>query len=223
MSLFLPLDDMIAGSDALYAELSSRLPSQLHFSNARSELASVSASLAIEHAQSILMLIAEGKPSSALALVRVQYEALVRAAWLYFGASDTAIAKFFAPIPADTVKEPDLFPTVTEMLRSIEGKAPGPLHRALSDFKTGAWGAMNSFTHGLLRPMAGQRNGYHPGLLSTAIQNSNGAAMFGLLLLAQATNNLELSLVVIGLSRTYAAVLPPLKFKSLSESLPAQR
>ncbi len=44
MSLFLPLDDMIAGSEALHAQLAAHFPDQVHFSSARFELASVSAS-----------------------------------------------------------------------------------------------------------------------------------------------------------------------------------
>lgn len=214
MTPFVHLEEMIEGSDRLHAELAGHLNAEHVVINHRQDLASVLATLVIEHAHSILMLIIEGKPSSALALVRVQYEALLRGTWIYFAASDHAVEKCVAPMPPGATKEPDLFPTVTEMLKAIEGKAPPPIARALSEFKAGAWGAMNSFTHGLLRTMAGHRNGYHPGLLSTTIQNSNGAAMFATMLFGQVTGRLDLHLAVIDMSGTYGRFLPPMKFKA---------
>ncbi|MFA5941500.1 MAG: hypothetical protein WC809_19300 [Sinimarinibacterium sp.] len=216
MTPFVPLEEMIEGSDRLHAELAGHLASENVVTDHRQDLASVLASLAIEHAHSILLLVVEGKPSSALALVRVQYEALLRATWINFAAGNHAVEKFVAPIPTNATKEPDLFPTVGDMLKAIDGKAPAPLVRALSEYKAGAWGAMNSFTHGLLRTMTGHRNGYPPGLLSTTIQNSNGAAMFATMLLGQVTGRLDLHLAVIGMSRTHARYLPPLKFKTLT-------
>lgn len=214
MTPFVPLEEMIEGSDRLHAELAGHLAAEHAVTDHRQDLASVLATLVIEHAHSILLLVIEGKPSSALALVRVQYEALLRATWITFAASDHAVEKCVAPIPPGVTKEPDLFPTVSEMLKAIDGKAPAPLVRALSEFKAAAWGAMNSFTHGLLRTMAGHRNGYHPGLLSQTIQNTNGAAMFATMLFGQVTERLDLHLAVIVMSRTHARYLPPLKFQA---------
>lgn len=214
MTPFVPLEEMIEGSDQLHAELAGHLAAENVVTDNREDLAAVLSTLVIEHAHSILLLVIEGKHSSALALVRVQYEALLRATWINFAASDHAVEKCVAPIPPGVTKEPDLFPSVSEMLKAIDGKAPAPLVRALAEFKAGAWGAMNSFTHGLLRTIAGHRNGYHPGLLSTAIQNSNGAAMFATMLFGQVTGRLDLHLAVIGMSRTHARYLPPLKFQA---------
>jgi hypothetical protein len=214
MTPFVPLDEMIEGSDRLHAELAGHLAAEHVVTDHRQDLATVLSTLVIEHAHSILLLVIEGKPSSALALVRVQYEALLRATWINFAASEHAIEKCVTSIPPSVTKEPDLFPTITEMLKAIDGKAPMTLVRALAEFKAGAWGAMNSFTHGLLRTMVGHRNGYHPGLLSTTIQNSNGAAMFATMLFGQVTGRLDLHLAVIGMSRTHARYLPPLKFQA---------
>lgn len=213
MTSFVPLEEMIEGSDRLHAELAGHFGTESPVTDHRQELATILATLVIEHSHSILLLVMEGKPSSALALVRVQYEALLRATWINFAASDHAVEKCVAPIPPGATKEPDLFPTVTEMLKAIDGKAPAPLVRALCEFKAGAWGAMNSFTHGLLRTIAGHRNGYHPGLLSTTIQNSNGAAMFATMLFGQVTGRIDLLLEVVAMSRAHARYLPPLKLQ----------
>ncbi|MCX7070056.1 MAG: hypothetical protein NTW01_03545 [Gammaproteobacteria bacterium] len=141
MTPFVPLEEMIEGSDRLHAELAGHLAAENIVTDHREDLASVLSTLVVEHAHSILLLVMEDKPSSALALVRVQYEALLRAAWINFAASDHAVEKCVAPIPPGVTKEPDLFPTVGEMLKAIDGKAPAPLVRALSEFKAAAWGA----------------------------------------------------------------------------------
>lgn len=211
MAPFVPLDEMISGSDDLHEVLAGHIGSFQIEVEHRGDLAIVLATVAIEHAQSILLLISEGRHSSALALVRVQFEALLRGFWLYFAASDAAVARCVAPVPPGATKEPDLFPTVTDMLARIDGKAPATAVRAMTEFKAAAWGAMNSFTHGNLRVLAGQRNGYHPGLLSQTIQNSNGAAMFATMLLGQAANRADLLLAAVAMSRTHARYLPPFK------------
>jgi len=50
-------------------------------------------SVAFEHAESVKVLIASGNFTSALGLVRLQYEALVRAMWLLYSASDIAVSR----------------------------------------------------------------------------------------------------------------------------------
>ncbi|WP_437438175.1 DUF6988 family protein [Microbulbifer thermotolerans] len=50
-------------------------------------------SIAFEHAESAKMLISGGNLTSATGLVRLQYEALVRAMWLLYGAPDSAVSK----------------------------------------------------------------------------------------------------------------------------------
>lgn len=75
MTPFVPLEEMIEGSDRLHAELAGHLAAEHVVTDHRQDLASVLSTLVIEHAHSILLLVMEDKPSSALALVRVQYEA----------------------------------------------------------------------------------------------------------------------------------------------------
>lgn len=216
MSPFVPLDEMVEGSEILHAALTRHLDQLQIIAGHRADVASVLATLVIEHSQSIPLLVMEGKPSSALALVRVQYEALLRAFWLYFAAPDSVVNRAVDPLPPDATKEPDLFPTVTEMLAKINGKAPPTVVRALTEFKTAAWGAMNSYVHGNLRPIAGHRNGYHPCLLSQTIQNSNGAAMFTTMLLGQASDRAELLIAVVNMSKIHARYLPPFKLSTSS-------
>ena len=61
--------------------------------------ASVSAaSVALEHGRALRVLVADGLPTAALSLMRLQHEALTRALWLLYAADDTAISKLTAPL-----------------------------------------------------------------------------------------------------------------------------
>lgn len=208
-SITVPLDEMISGSERLHSDLMDLVSNIQVGREVRGDITAVLCTLSVEHAHSMLYLISNGMPSSALALVRVQYEALIRAFWTFFAAPETLILKFITPLEPDATKEPDLFPTITVMLAAIRDKAPPNAVRALSEFKNAGWGAMNSYTHGSLRPIIGCRNGYPPELLSQVIQIANGAALFACMLIAQASNVGDTLLSIASLGQTHARVLPP--------------
>jgi hypothetical protein len=201
---------MVEGTGLLHAEMDEHFSGVPLAADHRTDLTSVLCSLVFEHAHSILVLIVDSNASSALALVRVQFEALVRAFWIHFAATDAQIAKCVAPIAIDTTKEPDLFPTITEMLAKLDGKSPPTVVAALCAYKAAAWNAMNSYTHGNLRPMIRHRNGYAPELLSQVLQNANGARMFAAMLLAEMTADADVVAGVVDIGRRHAAFLPPL-------------
>ena len=62
----------------------------------------VMCSIAFEHAESAKILISAGNLTSATGLVRLQYEALVRAMWLLYAASDTAVSKLTSDLTQET-------------------------------------------------------------------------------------------------------------------------
>ncbi|MCO1337211.1 hypothetical protein MO867_23100, partial [Microbulbifer sp. OS29] len=62
----------------------------------------VMCSIAFEHAESAKMLISAGNLTSATGLVRLQYEALVRAMWLRYAASDIAVSKLTSELTRET-------------------------------------------------------------------------------------------------------------------------
>ena len=201
---------MLEGSALLHADIREHLDGVKINATHRGDLTAVLCGMTFEHAESILILIHQENASSALALVRVQFEALMRAFWMHFAATDERVERCVAPLAPDITKEPDLFPTVTEMLKHIDGKAPPTVVHSLSAYMSMAWNAMNSYTHGSLRPMIRFRNGYAPELLSQTIQNANGVQLFAAMLLAQMTNNPEVVGGVVEISRRHAHVLPPL-------------
>jgi hypothetical protein len=102
----------------------------------RSYLSGACLHASIEHGMAILVLVDEGLYGSALALIRLQFEAYVRGLWLAQCASDCEVDKAGR----------DEFPKIGPTIESLE--RPGLLDSALlSTIKGDAWKPLNSLTH----------------------------------------------------------------------------
>ena len=73
-------------------------------------------SVSLEHAQGLRRLIREGLPTSGVSLMRLQHEALMRAVWLLYAASDEAVKKLVTPLTPAAVKVANKLPMLAEML-----------------------------------------------------------------------------------------------------------
>lgn len=103
----------------------------------RSMIASGCFDVALEHLGAIIVLHARELPGSALALLRVLTEAVVRGLWLRHVATDEELQGFKLGVVKKDFKT---------LIDEFEAKAGGT-NRVLSDFKARAWRAMNGFTH----------------------------------------------------------------------------
>lgn len=103
----------------------------------RSYLSGACLHASVEHGFAILVLVDEGLYGSALALVRLQFEAYVRGLWLAQCASDSEADKAGA----------DKFPFhLDDMIAPLE--KPGLLDdSSLSTIRSGGWKELNSLTH----------------------------------------------------------------------------
>jgi hypothetical protein len=102
----------------------------------RSNLSGACLHASIEHGMAILVLVDEGLYGSALALIRLQFEAYVRGLWLAQCASDSEVDK----------AGQDEFPQIGPIIASLE--KPGLLDSSLlSTIKRDAWKPLNSLTH----------------------------------------------------------------------------
>jgi hypothetical protein len=70
----------------------------LYENSPRLELAANAALLSLEHAYTLRLAIAHGAPSSATGLMRLQYEAVVRGAWLLYAATEVEIVALSAKL-----------------------------------------------------------------------------------------------------------------------------
>ena len=103
--------------------------------NKRVHLAAGCLDTAVEHGQAIVLLVAEGIYGSALALVRLQFEAYVRGSWLLHGATDESVDRAGR----------DEFPPMGEMITNLE--QPGCFDVGISRVKAVSWDLLNSLTH----------------------------------------------------------------------------
>ncbi|MCV3288792.1 DUF6988 family protein [Aeromonas media] len=140
-------------------------------------------SIAFEHAESAKILISAGNLTSATGLVRLQYEALVRAMWLLYAASDTSISKLASELTHDTAVSANNIPMLSQMLDNMQGKAPQEALNMLLEFKKYSWKPLSSFVHGGIHAINRHSKGYPVQLLDQMIRISNGISiMVGMLL-----------------------------------------
>lgn len=95
--------------------------------------------IAFEHAAALRELIRAGLPTSAVGMLRLQYESVVREIWILYAASETSIAKLVAPLtPESEQAASNNLPAFSLMLSEIEKHGPQAVHRLLKEFKVPA-------------------------------------------------------------------------------------
>lgn len=80
-----------------------------------------------QHADALRMLLSGDLGSTAIGVLRMQYEALLRATWALFAASSQAIAALVAPLTSGTSKAANSLGLPNERLKAIE-KSHAPEH-----------------------------------------------------------------------------------------------
>ena len=155
----------------------------------RIKTSAAAASVAFEHGQAVRALIAQDMVTSALSLVRLQHEALTRAVWAFYAATDLAIDKLSAPLSKDTEAVANKLPMLNDMLKAIQGKAPEAATLGLLAFKDNNAAALNSFVHGGIHALQRHTQGYPLPLVLQAIHNGNGLQLMAAMMLAVLTNN----------------------------------
>lgn len=165
--------------------------------------------VAVEHGVSICVLAETGNLSSANALLRSQFETLVRALWLCFAATDEWFVKYRAALQADPSKDPNISPGMDDMLKAIAAKAPPSIAPQLIALKAGAWGPLNSFVHGGVHPVALQHIGFDPRTAIGTVRNANGLTVMAFGTAALLTGDQRHSKEVAQIQRRFLDCCPP--------------
>lgn len=168
------LDQMMKRSDELYVAIIDLLNDVPVYPGERNEAAMVACGIAFEHALGLRVLLESGCPTSSVSMLRLQFEALTRAMWLLYAASDLAVEKLTAPLTLETEKVANKLPMVSEMVEMIVKKAPPEASQMLVQFRDVSGRAMNSFVHSGIHPLRRHREGYPLQLILQIMQNSNG-------------------------------------------------
>ena len=168
-------------------------------------------SVAFEHAESAKLLIASGNFTSAIGLVRLQYEALVRGMWLLYTASDTAVSRLLVELSNDTAPRNEKLPMLAAMLDKLDGKAPDEAMALLMEFKEYSWKPLSSFVHGGVHAIHRHGKGYPLPLLEQVLKASNGVSMMVGMLLVILAGDRANSGKIPKLQMKYMDCLPKLK------------
>lgn len=131
-------------------------------------------SICFEHAGSLRLLIDARNFTTAVGVLRLQYEALVRTMWVYYAATDAAISKLSEELTPESEKSASRLPMMTEMLKQVENRAPGQIYEKLDEIRKGAWKSMNSFTHSGIHAVNRHEKGYPIDLINSMVKHSNG-------------------------------------------------
>lgn len=146
--------------------------------------------LSIEHAHAVRVLFATGAPSSACAMLRTQYEAVVRGAWATHVATDLQIEKLNQPLGSESEQAAKNLPGAQDMLIGLKKRVvaePGlnGLVVPLLQIHEVSWRAMNSYVHGGIHPLQRTGSGFPAELAAQVVRNSNGIMHMAFRLLAR--------------------------------------
>lgn len=202
------INKILSESASLESELLELLALPPYNDSERIISSRIMCSISFEHAESAKILITSGNFTSATGLVRLQYEALVRAIWLLYSASEIAVAKLMSELTTETANKANKLPMLSEMLEKLDGKAPKEALDMLLEFKEYSWKPLSSFIHGGIHAITRHSKGYPAPLLEQVLKISNGiSVMVGMLLVILHGGGQKVGLMP-QIQRKYANCLP---------------
>lgn len=188
-----PLEHMLDRSNALHERIGELLGTTEFDGAPRSEVVLGMCVVAMEHGTALRALMALRLPTSAVSLLRLQFEALTRAMWLLYAANDAAIGKLAAPLTLDSEHAAKNLPGASDMIEKIGKRvghgAPLVAYQMLMQFKDVSWRAMNSFVHGGIHPLRRITEGFPVDLALQVLRNSNGLSTMTGMTMAVLTGN----------------------------------
>lgn len=165
--------------------------------------------LALEHAESVRNLAERQLYASCIALMRVQFETLVRGIWALYCASDEDIHKITVDLTSIAQQQAEKIPMAHDMLLALGEKPQAAVpFNALSEFKEHSWKPLNSYVHAGMHPLARQRGGYPIQFIEQLIKISNGLVVISVMHLCILTGNGELQKQISPLHTRFADCLP---------------
>ena len=140
----------------------------------KARLAKIMCSISFEHSQSLKMLLTAGNFTSAVCLIRLQYESYVKAVWVYYVANENEVNRLAAVLDYDSEKRANKLPMLSKMIEGLENKAPIEAVFPIKQFKEYSWRSLSSYVHGGLHAVERHTRGYPEKLLIQNLKISNG-------------------------------------------------
>ena len=182
------IDALLENSEALSSEFS-RIFEYGPFDDSKRLHASwIMCMVALEHSNSLRQLVMCGNYTSAICIIRSQFEALTRAAWLFYAANDQKVDNTFSTL-SELSQSADQKPNNAEMIKALEGKAPVQAAAMFKEFRDGQWKGLNSYVHGGIHALQRHGSGYPVQLVEEIIKSSNGLLTMTAMMAAILTGN----------------------------------
>lgn len=181
------LDSLLDRSDDFEQAIVACFPQAglvLAVSDQRHELAAAACTLCIEHASVLRSAFAGAAPNSGSAMLRLQYEALVRAAWLLYAATAGHVERLGRSLDLEAEQSAKKLPGSMEVLDGVVSKAPKELSAPIAQFNQYSRHALNSFVHSGIHPLRRGIEGFPLKMALSVVRLSNGLMHFAFRLLA---------------------------------------
>lgn len=166
--------------------------------------------LAMEHGQALRALVSSQFDSTAATVLRVQFEALTRAQWAAYAASEDELAALTAPLSEGAEKAASNLPMASAMIKAMRGKGPPGMHQAFQEFRTIVLSTLNAFVHAGQPSLRLHSDGYPPELLDRLLRYSNAMQTMAGMAMANLTGDPELQQAMGKIQKPFEACLPHL-------------
>jgi len=114
------IDKLLFRSSVYQDYVETILAQPLYENSDRLIVSRVMCSVSLEHAESFKMLLAARNFTSAISLLRLQFECLVRGMWVLYVASDVALTKLTSDLSEESQKRANNLPMLSEMISQLE-------------------------------------------------------------------------------------------------------
>lgn len=205
------LDDGLARTQELDERLRQVLQGRPTSQALRARCAIGFATLSWEHNQAVRLAFAAGCYSSAIRLMRLQFEALVRAVWVQRLADEAMLALLSADLDEDSDRLAATLPTMGKMVAAMEqagDRVPEAPRLLLSQFKATNLRPLNSYVHAGIHPYTRHVKGFPEPLVVQALRNSNGLGLTTAMLIGTLTGDASAVRRVWRCHLKYRDVLP---------------
>lgn len=167
------IQKLIENSDKLKSELLKYFSQYPIQKNLKSELVLNTFDIAFEHSKAISFLISKTLFTTALAVLRLQFDALVRQVWILHVASNEELEKLSSPlIESNANSINNWIPSTHEMLSAVQEKEP-TLHKHLMQFKKYSSKALSSYVHSGFHAIARKKHGFYSNMIVSVLKQSN--------------------------------------------------
>ncbi|MEE1895747.1 DUF6988 family protein [Metapseudomonas otitidis] len=208
------LDEILSSSNKLYMTIESLLKYASIEDSNRADASFITCALSLEHGKGLQYLIQVGNAVSATALLRLQFEALVRGIWLWYAANELQLEKFTSPLTTDSEQAAKGLPGLDEMLKRLTAtpSVPPMAVSQLKHFKEVQIKALNSYVHGGIHAFRRHAEGFPLPLAIQVLKSSNALAVMSSMMMATLTESMDIIVSVKKLQTKFQNCQPPLLY-----------